>query len=114
MLQAVQLCSYGRVGPARTHRKPRLPAPLPPRPPSPPRRRVYDQTGSVEDSEELAGEKFNELYNYYRSMFAPVGAQGPPGAPEPPKLGDMLFVAFCTAFATQPSAGWTPTYALWK
>lgn len=38
----------------------------------PDKRRVYDQTGSVEDSEELAGEKFNELYNYYRAMYAKV------------------------------------------
>lgn len=37
------------------------------------RRKVYDQTGSVEDSEELAGQQFNDLYNYYRSMFAKVG-----------------------------------------
>lgn len=35
---------------------------------------MYDQTGSVEDSEELAGEKFYELYEYYRGMFAKVGA----------------------------------------
>ncbi|KAL4452266.1 hypothetical protein ABPG75_007928 [Micractinium tetrahymenae] len=39
---------------------------------NPDKRKVYDQTGSVEDSEELAGEKFNELYEYYRSMYAPV------------------------------------------
>ncbi|KAI3438127.1 hypothetical protein D9Q98_000568 [Chlorella vulgaris] len=36
------------------------------------KRKVYDQTGSVEDSEELAGQQFNDLYNYYRSMFAKV------------------------------------------
>lgn len=33
---------------------------------------MYDQTGSVDDAEELAGEQFNELYNYYRSMYAKV------------------------------------------
>ena len=60
--------------PACTRRPPPLPAPLPFAPPA--RRRVYDQTGSVEDSEELAGEKFNELYNYYRAMYAKVGGGG--------------------------------------
>ena len=38
----------------------------------PHRRKVYDQTGSLEDSEELAGDKFNDLYEYYRSMFKEV------------------------------------------
>lgn len=33
---------------------------------------MYDQTGSIEDSEELAGEEFNRLYEFYRSMYAPV------------------------------------------
>jgi hypothetical protein len=33
---------------------------------------VYDQTGSVEDSEELAGDKFNELYEFYRGLFVKV------------------------------------------
>lgn len=42
------------------------------------RRKVYDQTGSVEDSEELAGEKFNELYEYYRGLFVKVGRPGLP------------------------------------
>ena len=41
---------------------------------------MYDQTGSVQDSEELAGEQFNELYNYYRSMYAPVSDPGGTGA----------------------------------
>lgn len=41
-------------------------------PPGRRRRKVYDQTGSIEDSEELAGEKFNELYEYYRSVYAQV------------------------------------------
>uniref|UniRef100_A0A7S0N8C1 J domain-containing protein n=1 Tax=Pyramimonas obovata TaxID=1411642 RepID=A0A7S0N8C1_9CHLO len=36
------------------------------------KRRVYDQTGSLEDSEELAGKKFNDLYEYYRSMYCRV------------------------------------------
>lgn len=36
------------------------------------RRKVYDQTGSIEDSEELAGEEFNELYEYYRTIYAKV------------------------------------------
>mmetsp|Transcript_21835 Transcript_21835/g.30371 ORF Transcript_21835/g.30371 Transcript_21835/m.30371 type:complete len:269 (+) Transcript_21835:46-852(+) len=38
----------------------------------PEKRKVYDQTGSIEDSEELAGEKFNDLYAYYRNIFAKV------------------------------------------
>lgn len=33
---------------------------------------MYDRTGSLEDSEELAGEKFNDLYEYYRSMYKKV------------------------------------------
>lgn len=33
---------------------------------------MYDLTGSVEDSEELAGGAFGELYNYYRSIFKEV------------------------------------------
>jgi hypothetical protein len=36
------------------------------------RRKVYDQTGSLSDSEELSGEAFTDLYNYYRSMFPVV------------------------------------------
>ncbi len=36
------------------------------------RRRVYDQTGSVADSEELAGDKFNDLYDYYRGLYKKV------------------------------------------
>lgn len=38
---------------------------------------MYDRTGSVEDSEELAGGKFNDLYDYYRGMFAQVRGAGP-------------------------------------
>ena len=33
---------------------------------------MYDQTGSVDDAEELAGDKFNDLYNYYRSLYVKV------------------------------------------
>ncbi len=33
---------------------------------------MYDQTGSIEASEELAGEEFNRLYEFYCSMYAPV------------------------------------------
>mmetsp|Transcript_22140 Transcript_22140/g.61460 ORF Transcript_22140/g.61460 Transcript_22140/m.61460 type:complete len:269 (-) Transcript_22140:1333-2139(-) len=39
---------------------------------NPERRKVYDQTGSMEDSEELTGERFNDLYEYYRSMYKKV------------------------------------------
>ena len=39
---------------------------------APIRRKVYDQTGSVDDAEELAGDKFNDLYNYYRSLYVKV------------------------------------------
>ncbi|KAK9807901.1 hypothetical protein WJX72_012474 [[Myrmecia] bisecta] len=38
----------------------------------PERRKVYDATGSIEDSEELAGEQFNDLYSYYRSLYKKV------------------------------------------
>jgi hypothetical protein len=33
---------------------------------------VYDQTGSLEDTEELSGGKFEDLYEYYRGMFKKV------------------------------------------
>lgn len=36
------------------------------------RRAVYDRTGSIEASEELGGEQFKDLYDYYRAMHAPV------------------------------------------
>ncbi len=36
------------------------------------RRKVYDTTGSLADSEELAGESFDELYSYYRQLFKKV------------------------------------------
>ncbi len=36
------------------------------------RRKLYNQTGSLEDSEELAGEQFEELYNYYRGLYRKV------------------------------------------
>ena len=37
---------------------------------------MYDHTGSVDDAEELAGEQFNALYEYYRSVYAPVSLGG--------------------------------------
>lgn len=44
---------------------------------SPPayRRKVYDRTGSLEDTEQLSGEQFDNLYNFYRSLYAPVTEQ---------------------------------------
>lgn len=36
------------------------------------RRTVYDRTGSIEASEELGGDQFKDLYEYYRAMHAPV------------------------------------------
>ena len=36
------------------------------------RRKVYDQTGSLEDSDELAGEQFESLYKYYRGLYRKV------------------------------------------
>ena len=39
---------------------------------SDPRRKVYDQTGSLADSEELAGEQFSSLYEYYRNIYKKV------------------------------------------
>jgi len=36
------------------------------------RRKVYDQTGSLEDSDELAGELFDSLYKYYRGLYRKV------------------------------------------
>eukprot|EP00899_Mesostigma_viride_P020788 jgi/Mesvir1/28710/Mv19681-RA.1 len=36
------------------------------------KRAIYDKTGSLEDSEELGGEQFEQLYNYYRSMYPEV------------------------------------------
>jgi len=38
----------------------------------PEKRKVYDQTGSLEDSEELSGGKFDDLYDYYRTMYKKV------------------------------------------
>eukprot|EP00897_Mesotaenium_endlicherianum_P000025 jgi/Mesen1/10022/ME000073S09301 len=37
----------------------------------PEKRAIYDRTGSIEDSE-LAGQKFGDLYDYYRAMFNQV------------------------------------------
>ena len=36
------------------------------------RRKVYDQTGSLSDTEELSGEAFDDLYSYYRTLFPKV------------------------------------------
>ncbi len=36
------------------------------------RRKVYDQTGSLDDSEQLAGEDFDNLYNYFRNIYKEV------------------------------------------
>lgn len=36
------------------------------------RRKVYDQTGSLNDSEQLAGEDFDNLYNYFRNIYKEV------------------------------------------
>jgi DnaJ family protein C protein 9 len=36
---------------------------------------VYDQTGSLEDSEGLAGEKFEDLYQYYRNIYKKVSEE---------------------------------------
>lgn len=45
----------------------------PPPPPRPlKRRKIYDRTGSLEDTEALSGEQFDSLYNFYRSVYAPV------------------------------------------
>ncbi len=36
------------------------------------RRKVYDQTGSLEDSEDLAGENWDNLTAYFRSLYKEV------------------------------------------
>lgn len=33
---------------------------------------MYDQTGSLDDSEQLAGEDFDNLYNYFRNIYKEV------------------------------------------
>lgn len=38
----------------------------------PEKRKMYDQTGSLEDSDELAGEQFDSLYKYYRGLYRKV------------------------------------------
>lgn len=38
----------------------------------PEKRKFYDETGSLEDSEQLSSEAFNNLYDYYRTMFPKV------------------------------------------
>lgn len=41
------------------------------------RRKLYDETGSLEDSGQLSGEAFNNLYDYYRTMYPKVCAALP-------------------------------------
>lgn len=36
------------------------------------RRKRYDQTGSVEDTEALTGDQFDSLYDYYRNIYKKV------------------------------------------
>ena len=36
------------------------------------RRKIYDTTGSMSESEQLGGQSFDDLYSFYRSMFAKV------------------------------------------
>ncbi len=36
------------------------------------RRKVYDTTGSMSDSEQLSGQSFDDLYSFYRTMFAKI------------------------------------------
>ncbi|KAL3136534.1 hypothetical protein ABBQ38_005783 [Trebouxia sp. C0009 RCD-2024] len=39
------------------------------------KRKLYDQIGSLEDSEEVAGEQFNSLYEYYRGLYQKVSEE---------------------------------------
>lgn len=39
------------------------------------RREVYDKTGSLEDSEGLSGEHFDNLYDYYRNIYKKVSVE---------------------------------------
>lgn len=36
---------------------------------------MYDQTGSLEDSDDLAGERFDSLYKYYRALYRKVSVE---------------------------------------
>ena len=36
------------------------------------RRKVYDSTGSLEDTEALSGDAFDDLYSYYRTVYPKV------------------------------------------
>ncbi len=36
------------------------------------RRKLYDETGSLEDTEGLSGEAFTSLYDYYRTVYPKV------------------------------------------
>eukprot|EP00850_Spirogloea_muscicola_P012602 SM000082S22844 [mRNA] locus=s82:270035:271593:- [translate_table: standard] len=90
---ALRLHPDKNPGDAHVRRSPRPPPPLPP--PAPPpqaakenfqslqqvfavlgdaeRRRVYDQTGSLDDAE-LSGAAFDSLYEFYRNVFKKVSA----------------------------------------
>lgn len=39
------------------------------------RRRRYDQTGSLDDSEQMSGQDFDSLYDFYRSVYAKVSEE---------------------------------------
>jgi hypothetical protein len=41
------------------------------------RRKLYDETGSLEDSEQLSGDAFDNLYEYYRAMYPKASAASP-------------------------------------
>lgn len=41
----------------------------------PDRRRSYDQTGSLEDCEQVTGQDFDSLYEFYRSVYAKVSVE---------------------------------------
>ena len=36
------------------------------------RRKIYDETGSLEDSEQLSSDAYNSLYDYYRTLYPKV------------------------------------------
>ncbi len=44
---------------------------------------MYDETGSLEDSEDLSSEAYTSLYDYYRTVYPKVWrATYSPGVPE--------------------------------
>ena len=85
------------------------------------RRRVYDQTGSLEDSEELAGEQFNQAYSAFRAMFAKVCVSASGGCPHLRQWGPVAVGASLQAViagsapptnqpaVTPPTSSPTPT-----